>query len=174
MRSRRGWCLLAALLFLPIAGCVDGGGLGDLSLDEFAGADRASIETIAKGSYSGHETNGFRGEIATDQVGWESLWAKHTANQEPAPDAPEIDFSSQFVAAAFMGRQRTGGHAIQIVDMPVEDGKFHAGYATVRPGQDCITSQAITYPFHIAAVDRMNESTVDVVFHNAGQNVRDC
>lgn len=162
-----------AAMALVVSGCVDGDA-GSFTLDDFPEAERAAVETIEKGSYSGYETPGFTGEVATNQAQWERLWAKHTSNEDPAPAAPSVDFTSKFVAAAFMGRQHSGGHAIDVVDVPFVDGKFHAGYATVRPGQDCMTAQAITYPFDIVAVDRMGVDDVDVVFHNAGKNTRDC
>lgn len=173
MRTVRVWPLLAATVALAASGCVDGG-LADFSLDEFPEAERASFTTIDNGSYSGYETRGFRGEVAVNEAEWRSLWAKHTANQEPPPPAPEVDFASKFVAAVFMGQQHSGGHGIEIVDVPLVDGKFHAGYATMRPGKGCMTSQAVTFPFDIVAVDRMDAETIDVVFHNAGQNVREC
>lgn len=173
MRAFRVLPLLVVTVALAASGCVDGG-LEDFSLDEFAEAERAGFEPIEKGSYSGHETRGFRGEVAVDEAEWRSLWTKHTANQEPPPPAPEVDFSAKFVVAVFMGQQRSGGHAIEVVDVPLADGKFHVGYATVRPGKGCMTSQAITFPFDIVAVDRMDAATIDVVFHNAGQNVREC
>lgn len=165
------WGLAAPLAVLFLAGCADAG-LSDVSLDEFVGAPRADFEELAKGSYSEYRTNGFRAEVAENQVEWDALWVKHEGDSRSEP--PAVDFESQFVVALFMGKKMTGGYSIRVVDVPFADGKHHVGYATGRPGKDCMTAQAVTYPFHIVAVARMGADETSVVFHNAGQNDREC
>lgn len=166
MRAFRVWLLLATTVAVAMSGCVDGGA-GSFTLEDDPEVPFVSIEN---GSWSRYKTPGFHGEVATDGDEWRRLWAKHTS-QHPVP---EVDFASQFVVAAFMGRQNTGGYAIDVVDMSLAEGTFHAGYVTVRPGPGCGTLQAVTYPFHFVAVDRMNATEIDVVFQDVGQNVREC
>lgn len=92
--------LLGASLALAFAAC--GGGDGDAG-DPGGPGLRQNL------AFFEVETNAFSGVrmprtvAVNDEAAWAALWAEHTSNVVPAPPRPAVDFTSQTVAAVFLG-----------------------------------------------------------------------
>ncbi len=113
-----------------------------------------TYETLDRGSQSGIEDR--REIVVEDAATWRSLWENHTEGQQPAPDRPAVDFSSEIVVAIFKGQSPDGCHGAEITNVTsatASDGStevsVEASYYKVTGGA---CSQQITYPFHIVKV----------------------
>ncbi len=115
-------------------------------------AAAVAYTTLAQGTSSA--IRGAMRTVIRDQKTWEAQWRAHTANVTPAPAVPSVDFASQMVLAIAMGEQPTGGYSIGVSEV-------RAGTASTpltvlvretRPPKDAIVTQALTSPFHFAAV----------------------
>ncbi len=67
-----------------------------------------------------------------------------------------VDFRERVVVAVFMGLRPTGGYQVDIREVEERDGKMYV-YAYFRtPGEDCIVTQQITYPYEIVSIPHTN------------------
>jgi hypothetical protein len=117
------------------------------------GAETNQMRTIFKGTFSGIQEQCQL--VVTNQTAWEALWKRHVAHLEPKEAPPKVDFEKETVLVAAQGRQRTGGHSIEIVDFKKMDEKTVVRYRTRKPAPGGITLQALTAPVHIVAVPRL-------------------
>lgn len=100
---------------------------------------------LARGNNS-HQTER-RHMLITDQATLLAVWRDLDGRMPPS-----IDFERQAVLAVFMGQRRTGGYSIR-VDEVVRDGDvLKVGVETRSPGADCITTQALTEPYHLVVI----------------------
>lgn len=81
---------------------------------------------------------------------WAALWKEHAGESKP----PAVDFSKAMVIGVFAGMRPTGGHAIEITQIEARDGEVVVTYRERRPGPDDITTQALTYPFHLVRTEQ--------------------
>jgi hypothetical protein len=81
---------------------------------------------------------------------WAALWKEHAGDSKP----PAVDFSKAMVIGVFAGMRPTGGHAMEITQIDARDGDVMVTYRELRPGPDDITTQALTYPFHLVRTER--------------------
>ncbi len=138
----------SALLIVSLVSCQ-----GTRELSEVpSGAQPLTHTLIDQGAYSSIETpmNVWIEDYAT----FSTLWEQMHKNQTPTLTAPEVDFSAQAVVASFMGMKPNGGHTARISLIAIQDGKAYVVVQQVSPGPDCFTTDAITYPFIMAAVNR--------------------
>lgn len=125
----------AAVVAIMIGGCATAGPGGEQPLTE-----------IARGQHSGQTEA--RSELVTDQATFERLWRLNPGRF----GLPAIDFGAQSVIAAWLGQRPTGGYSIE-VERVVRDGDtLHVELVEHAPGPGCMTTQALTQPFHIVAV----------------------
>jgi hypothetical protein len=92
----------------------------------------------------------------TDAKEWAQLWRRMHQDREPMPDLPSVDFSRQMVLAAFMGRKPTGGYTIQITRVVAENGTITVTVRETAPSPNTPVIQALTHPFHIVVVPKVN------------------
>lgn len=109
------------------------------------------VRTLARGSQSGIK----KAERVTAQTQeeWTALWKRH-AGEAAAADAPKVDWSKEMVLGAFLGSRTTGGYAVQIAGVKEQAGKLVVQVETRSPKPGGFVTQAITSPFHLAAVPK--------------------
>lgn len=107
-----------------------------------AAAPASAWERI-DGQRSGIRT--FHVEAVQDEAAWQALWARHN----PAEPAPAVDFSSEQVAAVFLGMQTQGGYSvgIELMNDPLESSRLVVFYQAVAPSRRGFHITAVTYPF---------------------------
>ena len=116
-------------------------------------AEPLKLRTIAQGNFSGvHELTQI---VVTNSAQWQELWAKHSAQRTPAEKAPEVDFDKETVIFAALGRRNAGGHKIEITEIKPAGGEFEVIVNIRGPKPGGIQIQALTAPFHIAAVPKL-------------------
>jgi hypothetical protein len=140
--------LAAALLLVPLAGCIDGA--------QGAPEGAVAFETIDRGPNSGIEEE--RTVVVRDQAAFEDLWAEHQANRSGEPDMPGVDFDEQVVAAIFKGESPDGCHGAQIENVTGDGDQITVSGAFFEV-TDAYCTQQITHPFHIVAFDRYDAET---------------
>ena len=111
------------------------------------------IRTIGKGAFSAIDQP--LQVVVTNKTQWAELWAKHTANKLPKPEPPEIDFGKNSLIMVTAGRKNTGGYMIDVTDVRRSKDKTEIVVASKGPKEGALTIQALTAPFHIVEVARI-------------------
>ena len=149
------------------------------------------LVTVDQGDSSG--ITAMRFEVVRDDAAWSSLWREHAGTGTP----PSVDFSKEMIVGLWLGMKPTGGYSVRIFRMTapylvVSGGGCPPCYGTVcpgaaclggdttpgllvearetRPGSNCVVTTAITFPFHIVKVPRVEGPGVFSVL----TEVRDC
>src|SRR4029453_11878773 len=87
-----------------------------------------TITTVMRGPMSAVEDSK---QVAARTGGeWTTLWRSHASAQTP----PAVDFSTDMVAAVFMGTQPTGGFSVEIVATRREADALIIEYVERQPG----------------------------------------
>jgi anti-sigma factor RsiW len=81
---------------------------------------------------------------------WKTLWARHA----PGRPVPAVDFSRFSAIAVFAGEKPTGGHAVAITGVGVQNGETVVSYRETPPQADAFTAQVLTSPYHIRLIPR--------------------
>lgn len=145
MRFLRLFCCLA----LTVVACkssrtVDQGTEGEDSL--------VTWEVVSEGAYSNQEEAS--NQLIQNADDWQSLWSIINKGRFPTPALPEVDFETQNLLACFMGMKTSGGHSIQVETMTMQGESLMVKVVQESPGQNCMVTDAITYPYVIVAVDK--------------------
>jgi hypothetical protein len=91
---------MAAGLALAVAAC--GGGDGDAGDPDGPGLrQNLTFFEVESNAFSGVRVPHLA--AVNDDAAWAALWAGHTSNISPAPPRPAVDFTTQTVAAVFLG-----------------------------------------------------------------------
>ena len=139
-----GTCLL---LLMPV-GAMAGGGTNDT---------RVPFETIMQGSHAARRQAGQ--EVVRSQTEYERIWRQTQSGRAEEPDieggATEVDFDNEMVIALFMGQQRTGGYAIEVKEVRVDERRTTVYYRERSPGPGDIVTQALTSPYHLVRLPRL-------------------
>jgi hypothetical protein len=115
-------------------------------------AEPPRLRTLAKGSFSGIAEA--KKEVLKDQAAWEKLWTKHTSAMKPGEKLPAVNFEKEVIIVVTMGRQRTGGYAIEILSAKEIDKHFQITIRKTLPKPGSMAIQALTAPFHFAAAPK--------------------
>lgn len=68
----------------------------------------------------------------------------------------DIDFSEKQVIAIIDGMRPTGGYSVDIQGIERHDDNVRVRYLTERPGEDCLATTVVTYPYCLVVTDRTN------------------
>lgn len=75
-----------------------------------------------------------------------------TAVWPAAAERPAIDFSREAVILVALGQRPTGGYEVEITTVQARGDTAVVLYVERRPGPRCMTTQALTSPYHIVAI----------------------
>jgi hypothetical protein len=123
-----------------------------LSLAAF-GQEAIKMKSLEKGAFSGIQES--RQVVITNQPEWVELWRQHTAQKIPPPPPPEIDFAKESVLFVSAGRKNTGGYAIEITGLKAAGKATEVTVATREPKPGGFNIQALTAPYHIVVVPKL-------------------
>lgn len=73
------------------------------------------FQTILAGSHSLSDTAFV--ELVTNDREWENIWLIAKGLVDPLPKKPTVNFSRQYVIAAFMGQRRSSGYRIEVTSI---------------------------------------------------------
>src|SRR5215467_7875722 len=113
------------------------------------------FSTLAKGLASGvaQPTQ----IVIRSQNDWAALWSRHMRTQIAPPPPPPVDFSRDMVVGLFMGERPTGGYAIEVTRIEGTAQGLSVHYRTSRPDPSAMQTQALTQPFHLVTVPRVDD-----------------
>lgn len=177
MRTRgsalRGLFAVVAVLGLLLSACSGGDDDGGDEVSAGAGGESsgpAEFEDDDDRRLLSEGVNGPKtaGEITADSADdWRGKWVA-AGVEAPPPDVNDVDFSKEIVVALLAGERATGGWKISPNVVVKRQGRFAAiEYTVVGPGKGCTTSQALTAPYLVLAVNAdavrfsMKEATED-------------
>jgi hypothetical protein len=82
--------------------------------------------------------------------------AEELAALWPAGAAIEdVDFSEESVVVVALGERRTGGYSVEVESVVATDDGVVVRYVEGAPGPGCMTTQALTQPYRIIAIPRV-------------------
>jgi hypothetical protein len=110
------------------------------------------IRSLAKGTFSGIKEA--RQEVIRNATAWETFWNQHSASAGSAEKIPAVDFAKETVIAVTMGIKRTGGYTIEIVRVELAGKSLKIFVKQTSPPPGSLSIQALTAPFHFAAVPK--------------------
>ncbi len=91
-----------------------------------------------------------------DNPSWTAFWAKHRGNHVPVPEAMQVDFAKDVAIAVVLGTRGNGGYSIEVKQLEFTIGNYHVEATETQPGSNCFTSKAITNPYHIIILPRVD------------------
>ncbi len=145
--------LFSGLLGLLLVGCANRETEIASSPDEIKEPETLTMRDLAQGTSSGIRQP--LREVIRSQEEWDKLWGRHVSQRTPQPSAPEVDFDREMVIVATMGKQSTGGYQIQISQVrKLPEKAVQVTIQEKTPPEGAFTTQALTYPFHFAAVPK--------------------
>lgn len=78
-----------------------------------------------------------------------------------APGMHEVDYNAYFkensLLLVYGGMQRTTGYDVNTLSVLAGKKSLHLKLELIRPGQQCMVADMITYPLQILAVEKMEE-----------------
>ncbi len=103
---------------------------------------------------------------------WKQRWSQSGA-PATTPDVSSVDFADAVAVGLFAGEKSTGGWRIE-VGTPVAGGggEVRLPYVVIGPGKGCFTTQALTAPYLVVAVEGV--ANPDVVVFEPSQRLEDC
>lgn len=107
------------------------------------------FQTILSGAYSLADT--FSVELITNDDEWENAWLIAKGRVSPLPEKPTVDFSRQYVIAAFMGERPSSGYRIEI-DSVEKVGRILKVHVIKYETPGMLT--VITSPFYLVRIPR--------------------
>jgi hypothetical protein len=102
--------------------------------------------------------------VVRDQAAWQQLWTQHTASRVPAPNLPNVDFTTKMVIAVFTGNRAMGCGSMGIVHVGSQDGKMVVDYEDRQSPMGRMCPNIVTSPVSMVMVDR-NDAPVDFQVH---------
>jgi hypothetical protein len=132
------------------------------------GKPRIEFQTIVKGYYSGHTSSAYY--VIDNQENWTNVWNEYQRIFTPQYPPPEVNFSESLVIAVFMGEQTSGGFEIAIKSIHPRNNLLVVNVDKTHPGPHCIVTLALTQPYHIIKLDKIDKQ---IVFETT-ETVRDC
>lgn len=120
--------------------------------------DDLSIEALDEGAMGAMTEE--RREVITDAETFEERWnALHGHRSEP-PAPPSVDFDAHVVVLAALGQRPTGGYSVALERAlhDEEEGVVELIVREVRPGEGCMVTQALTFPYLLATVEAVDAS----------------
>lgn len=121
----------------------------------------ADMETIGRGAHSGIMTREQLVIASPDE--WEEFWSRHASLQLPPPILPEVDFSAEMVIAVFSGEKPTGGYSVEISEVEFAEDEVNIFFEEVSPVPGEPVTEALTQPFHIIKISRIEDLPVKFI-----------
>jgi hypothetical protein len=94
-------------------------------------------------------------EVVRTADEWAAVWGRITADRDPAPPAPEVDFERSMLVAVGLGTRPSGGYAARVAGIEVDSGTLTVTVLELAPGTGCIATMALTAPVVVVRLDRV-------------------
>ncbi len=131
------------------------------------------LETVEQEAYGGDLLKGTR-QVIRDAEAFATLWNSLHAHQAPTPPVPEVDFAEKMVLAVILGQRPSGGYRAEITSITrnINPTVVRAFVTETVPGSTCLTTDAITVPYHLVTVDAVEAE--QIAFPDNGTQTANC
>jgi len=147
--------IIFSLLGFVLTSCSD-----FVATDEFfEEAENIPVESIKQESFGDYDLEK-QNTLFSNRDTFNDFWHALHKNVNPQPQVPDINFNERLVIVSVMGVQPSTGFNIEITEAAEAAGIL--GFKTVRvtPGDGCATGAALTNPYHIISIPRVEYSEV--------------
>ena len=130
--------------------------LGACLFTQAIASERVPFVTIDQGFRSGVRERKFL--VIKNETDWKTLWQTHVQPNVPAKELPRLDFDKEMVVAVFLGEKPTGGYKLEITAIEEDRGKgqLRVGTRESKPPAGAMTIQAMTQPYHVVKVRKID------------------
>lgn len=111
---------------------------------------------VAAGQHSAIEDA--RRVVLATEAEYAALWDAHGAYAEPRPARPDVDFSKERVAAAFLGPKPNACWHADVDDVARAGNAIVVSLVIVKPSPAQACADAITHPFVLVAIPQGGEN----------------
>lgn len=112
---------------------------------------QATFSVLIEGQFSGSITERKNYRVQSEE-GLRELWRLVYGNDGPI--VPDIDFDTYELLAVFDGTHSSGGYDITVESVMDTPAVRTVSILHTVPGEECLTSQAITSPFEIVLLPK--------------------
>lgn len=134
-------------------------------------ATAVSFTSLARGQQSGIQEPLVA--LITNKAAWSGHWRRHAAIFQPPPSPPPVDFSRESLIAVHLGERRTGGYGVRVTGVQQGPEGLLVTAVEERPGPGAIVTQALTQPYEIIRIPRVEPgSRVSVRWQPAAEPPR--
>ncbi len=119
------------------------------------------------------DNGGFKSKtnlVISTQEEFLKIWDQAFANYMNKETAPSIDFEKNVILLVALGQKTSGGHTIKVNSVVETKDNTVVNILETSPGKDCMTTEAITYPYQIVQIEKPNKN----VQFSAIEKVIDC
>ncbi len=138
-------------------------------------ARELAFQALVYGEYGSEITK--TNVVARSEAEFKTLWRSFVPAHYPPPSVgilPSVDFSTQMVIGVALGERSTGGYGIEITKVKVVEmrNELEVYVREALPGSGCPVIEALTQPFHIVSVGRVDKPVVFKTEQLKGQSCR--
>ncbi|MFX1253386.1 MAG: protease complex subunit PrcB family protein [Promethearchaeota archaeon] len=90
--------------------------------------------------------------MITEFEAWAKLWTDIHRIYYPLPELYPVDFTTDLIFAVFQGECPTGGYMTNITRIILTETSYEVYIDEFHPGAHCVTTQALTQPYHIVKI----------------------
>jgi hypothetical protein len=133
----------AVVIFALAVACA-----GDTPTDARDLPEQATQVPIERPAWSS-QLGGFQDRtriVIRDAASWSTFWSTFARTRVPPPEPPQVEFESNMVVVAALGRRSTAGFQISVDTVHIENGDLHVTVREVSPASGCIAAQMISTP----------------------------
>jgi hypothetical protein len=85
---------------------------------------------------------------------WEDLWRRATANRQTPANAPQVDWSTDWVLFVATGTRPSTGYRVEIRRLVRRGHTIHVYAVEILPPHRAVTGCALTHPLHAVTTPR--------------------
>jgi len=118
--------------------------------------DGLKFRTLKSGSQARHNAPGRQIVVAPTAESYARLWSSMVGEG----GAPPVDFEKEVAVFIMAGQKPTGGYSVAVKSVAREDNTLVVDAPVKSPPPDAMTIQALTSPYAVIAVDKVDVSRV--------------
>jgi hypothetical protein len=118
--------------------------------------DGLKFRTLKSGSQARHDAPGRQIVVAPTAESYSRLWSSMVGEGS----APPVDFEKEVAVFIMAGQKPTGGYSVAVKSVAREDNTLVVDAPVKSPPSGAMTIQALTSPYSVIAVDKVDVSRV--------------
>lgn len=129
------------------------------------------VDEIESEYYSNYPEEGEITKRISSESVFEIEWEMIHEGMQPIPELPEVDFDERDLILVMLSTKPTGGYGIHQINVQENADQIVVQFAELHPGDNCITTQALTRPYKIISIPKSDK---EVIFLKGDTVYRDC